>query len=76
LKCEGHLLNAGKTLAFTKVDIYSAKTDKLVATGTHTKFIGNALKNDHGKNLTFDVRNLYYLIEAQLSWLDRTEEKM
>jgi len=77
IRCEGHLLNAGKTLAFTRVDIFSAKTNKLVATGTHTKYIANALKNEHGKNIKFDESGAN-VIEGQLQddpGYDAVEEK-
>ena len=54
----------GKTLAFTRVDIYG-KNDKLAATGMHTKYIAQAVKNDHGKNIVFDDSGSN-VIEGQL----------
>jgi len=43
-----------KTLAFTTVNIKHPKLGKLLASGTHTKFIAEALKDTQKKNLVFD----------------------
>lgn len=33
VRCEGSVMNMGKTLAFTKVDLFSHASGKLLATG-------------------------------------------
>lgn len=35
VRCQGELLNMGKTLAFTKVDLFSNASGKLLATGPY-----------------------------------------
>lgn len=35
----------GRTLAFTSVELYDTKHNRLFARGSHTKYISNALKD-------------------------------
>ncbi|POY70965.1 hypothetical protein BMF94_6027 [Rhodotorula taiwanensis] len=51
VRVESELVNMGKTLAYTRVEILSADTGKLLAYGSHTKYIADALKSD--KNVKF-----------------------
>ncbi|KAK9480796.1 HotDog domain-containing protein [Lipomyces japonicus] len=39
----------GKTLAFTTVEFYKPSTKELLARGTHTKYVANALKDPKNK---------------------------
>lgn len=42
----------GKTLAYTETKLFHPETNKLLATGLHTKYIANS--HDNPKNVTFD----------------------
>ncbi|CEQ42861.1 SPOSA6832_04735, partial [Sporobolomyces salmonicolor] len=44
----------GRTLAFTRIELESAKTGKLLAFGSHTKFIADALKSPKNIKLSED----------------------
>ena len=46
------MLNLGKTLAYTETKVIDPVTNKLLAQGLHTKFIGKS--HGHPKNVTFD----------------------
>ncbi|ORY75957.1 Thioesterase/thiol ester dehydrase-isomerase [Leucosporidium creatinivorum] len=48
----GEVVGQGKTLAYTRIEMTSAKTGKLLAFGTHTKSIQQALKSP--ENVRFD----------------------
>lgn len=48
------LSRAGRTLAFTRVEMTSAKTGKLLAFGSHTKAIGATLEHAENKKFTED----------------------
>ncbi|GAA6038361.1 hypothetical protein JCM8097_007610 [Rhodosporidiobolus ruineniae] len=51
VRIRSELVNMGKTLAFTRIELESAKTGKLLAYGSHTKYIADALKSP--KNVKF-----------------------
>ncbi|BGP26429.1 paaI_thioesterase family protein [Rhodotorula toruloides] len=51
VRIQSELVNMGKTLAFTRTELYSAESGKLLAFGSHTKYIADALKSD--KNVKF-----------------------
>lgn len=42
----------GKTLAYTETKLFHPETDKLLATGLHTKYI--AASHKHPQNVKFD----------------------
>jgi acyl-coenzyme A thioesterase 13 len=44
----------GRTLAFTSTRLTHPTTGKLLAQGTHTKYIRDALADKEGRNVTFD----------------------
>ncbi|ORX71580.1 Thioesterase/thiol ester dehydrase-isomerase [Linderina pennispora] len=48
LEFDAQVLKLGRTLAYTRVDIFS--NDKMVATGNHTKFIAKVPRGDEIKN--------------------------
>ncbi|CDR45285.1 RHTO0S10e07536g1_1 [Rhodotorula toruloides] len=51
VRIQSELVNLGKTLAFTRIELFSAESGKLLAFGSHTKYIADALKSD--KNVKF-----------------------
>ncbi|KAK4336409.1 TATA-box-binding protein [Rhodotorula toruloides] len=51
VRIQSELVNMGKTLAFTRIELYSAESGKLLAFGSHTKYIADALKSE--KNVKF-----------------------
>ncbi|GAA5823113.1 hypothetical protein JCM11251_007491 [Rhodosporidiobolus azoricus] len=51
VQIRSELVNMGKTLAYTRTELSSAKTGKLLAYGSHTKYIADALKSP--KNVKF-----------------------
>ncbi|BGP34057.1 hypothetical protein JCM10296v2_005872 [Rhodotorula toruloides] len=51
VRIQSELVNMGKTLAFTRIELFSADSGKLLAFGSHTKYIADALKSD--KNVKF-----------------------
>lgn len=53
---KGEVISMGKTLAFTRMELRHPVTDALLAYGSHTKFIGRALK--HAENVKFDDQGL------------------
>lgn len=55
----GEVISMGKTLAFTRMEVRHPVTDALLAYGSHTKFIGRALK--HAENVKFDSKGLQVL---------------
>ncbi|GAA6062671.1 hypothetical protein JCM10212_000571 [Sporobolomyces blumeae] len=54
LNVKGEVVNMGRTLAFTRVELKSAQTGKLLAYGSHTKFISEALKGEKNVKLSED----------------------
>lgn len=42
----------GKTLAYTETKLFHPETNKLLATGLHTKYIANS--HSHPQNVKFD----------------------
>ncbi|KAL8284137.1 hypothetical protein RQP46_004886 [Phenoliferia psychrophenolica] len=48
---KSEVVGQGKTLAYTRIEITNEKTSKLLAFGSHTKFIGQALT--HPDNVKF-----------------------
>lgn len=52
IKVSAQVINMGKTLAFTRMEIRHPVTNALLAYGSHTKFIGKALH--HPENVAFD----------------------
>ncbi|GAA6000665.1 PaaI family thioesterase [Rhodotorula paludigena] len=51
VRLQSEVINLGKTLAFTRVELHSAATGKLLAYGSHTKYIADARKSE--KNVVF-----------------------
>ncbi|GAA5961750.1 hypothetical protein JCM8115_004759 [Rhodotorula mucilaginosa] len=51
VRIQSELVNMGKTLAYTRVELHDAESGKLLAYGSHTKYIADALKSD--KNVKF-----------------------
>ncbi|BGP18577.1 hypothetical protein JCM10213_003035 [Rhodosporidiobolus nylandii] len=54
VRVSSELVNMGKTLAYTRTQIESAKTGKLLAYGSHTKYIADALKSPKNVKLSDD----------------------
>ncbi|GAA5890865.1 hypothetical protein JCM5296_003447 [Sporobolomyces johnsonii] len=54
IRVRGEVVNMGRTLAFTRIELESAKTGKLLAYGSHTKFIADALKSPKNIKLSED----------------------
>ncbi|GAA5919374.1 hypothetical protein JCM1841_005976 [Sporobolomyces salmonicolor] len=54
IRVRGEVVNMGRTLAFTRIELESAKTGKLLAFGSHTKFIADALKSPKNIKLSED----------------------
>ncbi|SCZ89161.1 BZ3500_MvSof-1268-A1-R1_Chr1-1g00998 [Microbotryum saponariae] len=51
VRLQAHVIGQGKTLAYTRIEMFSTKTGKLLAYGSHTKYIALALKSE--QNVTF-----------------------
>ncbi|BGP57208.1 hypothetical protein JCM8202v2_004848 [Rhodotorula sphaerocarpa] len=51
VRVESEVVNMGKTLAYTRVELLNHDTGKLLAYGSHTKYIADAIKSD--KNVKF-----------------------
>ncbi|KAM0752786.1 Thioesterase/thiol ester dehydrase-isomerase [Meredithblackwellia eburnea MCA 4105] len=51
---KSEVVGQGKTLAYTRVEIESMKTGKLLAFGSHTKYIAQALKSPDNIKLSED----------------------
>ncbi|GAA5988362.1 hypothetical protein JCM11641_003495 [Rhodosporidiobolus odoratus] len=54
IRIQSELVNLGRTLAYTRVELESAKTGKLLAYGSHTKYIADALKSPQNVKLSED----------------------
>ncbi|GAA5922022.1 hypothetical protein JCM3775_003465 [Rhodotorula graminis] len=54
IRIESEVVNMGKTLAFTRTELHSAETGKLLAFGSHTKYIADALKSPKNVKLSDD----------------------
>ncbi|KAI5478462.1 putative PaaI thioesterase family protein [Pseudohyphozyma bogoriensis] len=51
---KGEVVGQGKTLAYTRVDIFNSDNGKLLAYGSHTKYIAQALKSDKNIKISDD----------------------
>ncbi|GAA5952040.1 hypothetical protein JCM3765_005178 [Sporobolomyces pararoseus] len=58
LGIKSEVINMGRTLAFTRTEINSLETGKLLAYGSHTKYIKDALKGDKNVKLSEDGEHL------------------
>ncbi|GAA6011301.1 hypothetical protein JCM11491_006789 [Sporobolomyces phaffii] len=58
LGIKSELVNMGRTLAFTRTEISSLETGKLLAYGSHTKYINDALRGEKNVKLSEDGEEL------------------
>ncbi|GAA5940778.1 PaaI family thioesterase [Sporobolomyces koalae] len=58
LGIQSELINMGRTLAFTRTEITSLESGKLLAYGSHTKYIKDALKGERNVELSADGEQL------------------
>lgn len=58
VRLKSEIVGLGKTLAYTRVEMSSEKTGKLLAFGSHTKFIQLALKAPENVRISDDGETL------------------
>ncbi|KDE09456.1 hypothetical protein MVLG_00358 [Microbotryum lychnidis-dioicae p1A1 Lamole] len=54
VRLQAQVIGQGKTLAYTRVEMFSTKTGKLLAYGSHTKYIALALKSEQNVKFSED----------------------
>ncbi|GAA6055135.1 hypothetical protein JCM3770_007459 [Rhodotorula araucariae] len=58
VRIQSELVNMGKTLAYTRIELHSAESGKLLAFGSHTKYIADALKSPRNVTLSDDGEHI------------------